>query len=267
MKNVLLLVHDDAGQVSRFQAALDLTRALDGHLTCLDVVVTPIIFGEFDAGFAQSIMIADELQREAANRTRLEARLAAENVPWSWVDVTGTLALALKHNSDLADIIVVSRQLDSEDLPDMFGVASEVVIGSGKIVLAVPESARGFAAAGHAMVAWDGSDEAVKALQASVPLLQLARTVTVVEVRDGTLDRPAEEAATYLSRHDVKPVVISRRNRGLATGDALLVEAKAEGADYIVMGAFGRSRIVEAILGGVSREMLKESPIPVVMSH
>lgn len=267
MKNVLLLVHDDAGQEARFQAALDLTRALEGHLICLDVAVMPVIVGEFDAGYAQAIMLADEQQREAVNRARLESRLAREDVPWTWVDVTGTLAQALKSNSDLADIIVVSRQLESEDLPDMRVVASEVVIGSGKAVLAVPESARGFAATGHAMVAWDGSDEAVKALQASVPLLQLARTVTVVEVRDGSLGRPAEEAATYLSRHDVKPVVISRRDRGLATGDALLVEAKAEGADYIVMGGFGRSRIVEALFGGISREMLSESPIPVVMTH
>ena len=41
MKNILLLVHDDPGQEARVQAALDLTRALDGHLTCLDVAAMP----------------------------------------------------------------------------------------------------------------------------------------------------------------------------------------------------------------------------------
>ena len=51
------------------------------------------------------------------------------------------------------------------------------------------------------------------------------------------------------------------------TADVLLAEAKAEHADHIVMGAFGRSRIVEVVSGGVSRAMLTESPIPVVMTH
>lgn len=267
MKNVLLLVHDDAGQEARLQAALDLTRSLEGHLICLDVAALPTVLGGFEAGYAQAIMIADERAREGENRERLEARLAREDVPWSWMDAVGTLAQALERNADLADIIIVSRQLDSDDIPDMRSVASEVVIGSGRMVVAVPEAMTRFEAAGHAMVAWDGSDEAIRALQGAAPLLALARTVTVVEVTDGTTQKPAEEAAAYLSRHGISAVVVRRSNKGKATADTLLAEAKAEGADYIVMGAFGRSRIVEAIVGGVSREILTGSPIPVVMAH
>jgi len=267
MKNVLLLVHDDAGQEARFQAALDITRALDGHLTCLDVASVPIVAGEIYGLAAEAVLIEDESEREARNRQRLEARLAGEDVPWNWIDASGPFASALEESGKLADLIVVNRQLDKAAAPDMRSVAAQVVIGSGRAVVAVPEDATGFAAAGHVLVAFDGSDEASKAIQAAVPLLRLARTVTVVEVADGSIEAPPGNAAAYLSRHGIDAVTVRRRPGDGSTADILLAEAKAEGADYIVMGGFGRSRLVEAIFGGVSRDMLTESPIPLVIAH
>lgn len=267
MKNILLLVHDDAGQEARLQTALDLTRALRGHLICLDVAVMPVVIGEFYAATAEAMLLADEQEREALNRERLETRLAREDVPWDWVEATGPLAASLEEAAKTADIIVVNRRLDSSPLPDMRSVASQVVVGSGKAVVAVPEDARGFPAAGIAMVAWDGSDEAMKALHAAVPLLQLARRVNVVEINDGSIETPAEEVAAYLSRHDVHPVVIRPPADLLPVGDTILAEAERDDVDYIVMGGFGRSRIVEALFGGVTRLILSESPIPVVLAH
>ena len=267
MKNILLLAHDDAGQESRFQAALDLTRAVNGHLTCLGVSIVPLMLSDVYAVTVEAAVFADELEREAKNRERLEARLAREDVSWQWIDVTGNPAQQLEAHGGLADIIVVSRKLETEPMPDTRAIASEVVVGSGKLVLAVPEFPLGFDVTGHAMVAWDGSDEAMKALQAATPLLELARMVTIVTIEDGSAGKADVEAAAYLSRHGVSAVVARRPGTARPTADLLIAEAKAEGADYVVMGAFGRSRIVEAILGGVSREMLGESPIPIVMAH
>lgn len=266
MKNILLLVHDDAGQEARFQAALDLTRALRGHLTCLDVSVMPVITGEYIATSIEAALLADERQREAENRRSLEARLAGEGVQWDWLDVTGTLAAELKRAAKMADLIVVSRQLDSDPMPDMRAVAGEVVVGSDRLVVAVPEAAGGFDVGGNAMVAWDGSDEAMNALQAAVPLLQLAGTVTIVEIDGGSVETPAEEAAAYLSRHGVSPAV--RRIRS-DEAPAREIQAQAEIvlADWIVMGGFGHSRLAEALFGGVTRDMLTESPVPTVLAH
>lgn len=267
MKNILLLVHDDVGQEARFQAALDLTRALGGHLTCLDVTVMPVISGDFYAAAAETELLADEIERGAANRARLEARLAREDVSWNWIEVMGSIAPSLIEAGKMADLIVVNRNLDSTPVPDMRCIASEVMLGSGKTIVAVPEDLSRFETAGVALVAWDGSGEAMTALQAAVPLLQLARTVTIVETRDGSVETPAEDAAAYLSRHGILPVVV-RRSRGVfPVADALQAEAKAEGADYIVMGGFGHSRLAEAVFGGVTRQLLTESPIPTLMTH
>lgn len=267
MKNILLLVHDDAGQEARFQVALDLTRALEGHLTCLDVAEMPQIVGGIETASIQAELIAEAEARESKNRQALEARLEREDVPWNWIDVTGPLAVALKRAAGMADLIVVSRKLDSAAAPDMRRVASQVVIGSGRAVVAVPEGAEGFEAAGIALVAWDGSDEAMKAMQMAVPLLQLARTVIMLEVSDRSIESPAEEAAAYLSRHGIHAVVMRRRPSMLTVAEAILAEARANNADYVVMGGFGHSRIVEALVGGVSRDMLTESPLPTLLAH
>eukprot|EP01037_Dinobryon_pediforme_P037902 gene37902-45620_t len=94
MKTVLLLVHDDTGQESRLQAALDLTRALDGHLSCLDVAVPATVDGDY-YGIAAVALLEDERTREAENKTALVARLEREDVRWDWTDATGTLADAV----------------------------------------------------------------------------------------------------------------------------------------------------------------------------
>jgi len=267
MKNILLLVHKDAGQEARLQAALDLTRALKGHLTCLDVVQVYSVDSDFQAAYAQSVMFTGEQAREAKNRERIEARLANEDVPWNWLDATGDIAIALKDAAGMADLIVVNRELDDAFLPDMRAIAGEVTISSGRAVVAVPQHGRGFQVDGRALVAWDGSAEAQNALHSALPLLRLARDVTIFEIKDHAVEKPAEEAASYLARHDISALIVRRRAGITPTAAMLLTEAATEKASYIVMGGFGHSRFVEAVFGGVTREMLGESPVPLVLAH
>ena len=119
MKNVLLLIHDDAGEEARFQAALDLVRATSGHLTCLDIVQIPTLVGtDYMMADAQVALLADARDREAANRSRIEARLAVEDIAWDWADATGDIARLLEAKAELADIIVLrhsSRRSENND--------------------------------------------------------------------------------------------------------------------------------------------------------
>lgn len=267
MKNILLLIHDDAGQEARLQAALDITRAVGGHLNCLDVTPLNILPGD---GFVSDggVMLLDyERQQESANKARLLKRLETEDVSWEWADVTGVMEHCLEDAARTADLIVINRQLEDYPIPDMRHICSELVIKSGKPVLAVPEDVIGFRTAGRALVAWDGSPEAAAALTAAVPLLQLAESVTIVEAGDGSVKSPAEEAATYLSRHDVHPMVIAEQTGGDPASGIILAKANSGKFDYVVMGGFGQPRFIEALLGGVSRRMLKESPIPLFLAH
>lgn len=267
MKNILLLIHDDHGQEARFQAALDIGRALEGHLTCLDVTCMRMIAADSYGVTGTVMLLEDERLRETANRTRMKARLAVEDVPWDWIDVTGFLEQSIENSAALADIIVVNRHLGGFGDPGARLVASGLVVNSGKPILAVPEKCKGFATAGAALIAWDGSNGASAALTAAVPLLKLAASVTIFEVDDGSLSTSAEEAAAYLSRNDVHPLIVRTARGDDRVSSLIFAKVQSGRFDYLVMGGFGHSRFAEAMLGGVTRKMLTESSIPLLIAR
>jgi nucleotide-binding universal stress UspA family protein len=267
VKNILLLIHDDVGQEARLQAALDLTRALDGHLTCVDVVPLPVIVGDFYGGASSVILLDDNRQREVANRKSVEARLSHEGVSWDWKEFTGDLAASVVEASDLADLIVVNRRLDEFPYPDMRHIASSILTRTNTPLVAVPDSCSGFDASGRALIAWNGSEQVAATMQAAVPLLQLAASVQLFEVDEGKGGTPVQDAAAYLSRHGIHPT-IRRMRSDVYPVDAVLRGGCAElKASYCVMGAFGRSPLVETVFGGVTRKMLSTSKIPLVLGH
>lgn len=265
MKNVLLLVHDDDGQEARLQVALDLTRALSGHLTCVDVV-RMVYEGDVMFGGAGGVLLADGQAIEDVNRARLKTRLGREDVAWNWIDEIGDLAGCLTRAAGLADVIVVNRRL-SNDVLDMANVAASVAIETHKPVVAVPDTVRRFDTAGRALVAWDGSLPAMAALCAALPLLRLAKAVRVIEIDLAGDAAPAEEAAEYLSRHGVHAEILRVPCQGEHADAVILRQAAEYGAAYCLMGAYGHARTVEALFGGVTRRMLKSAEIPLVLVH
>jgi nucleotide-binding universal stress UspA family protein len=267
MKNVLLLIHDDAGEEARMQAALDLVRAVSGHLTCLDVVQIPMLIGtDYMMADAEAALLADVRDREAENRRRVQARLAVEDVAWNWVDATGDIAPLLEAQSELADLIVLNTALADHEPPDMRATVSQVVMRSGKPILAVPEAARGIDVGGHALIAWNGSSAIARTLRAATPLLALASGVTIVEIGAPNA-APVEEAATYLSRHRIHTRVERRDGSRDGVADTLLDLCKDRQPSYCVIGAYGHSRLRESLFGGVTRRMLAESPVPLILGH
>jgi len=271
MKNILVLLHDDAGQEARLQAALDLTRALGGHLTGIDVCQAPApvpgsIYGMVEA---DAMLLEDARAREQANISTVEQRLAREDVSWSMASMSGDLVDCIASQVGLADLIVLNRRLDDFMAPDMLGVTSKLVLKVSRPIVAVQEGLRSFDAAGTAIVAWDGSDAAAAALTASVPLLTLASSVVLVEVARSS-SQSVEAAATYLSRHFIRPQVDLVASKGESHDEvAELIQAacRRRNAAYCVMGAYGHSKVRELLFGGVTRTMLKSSPVPLVIAH
>lgn len=266
MKNVLLLIHDDIGQEARLQAALDLTRSLSGHLACLDIVQIPVLAGTEYYPDAELMLLAEAREREAANAQHVKQRLEAEDIAWSWIDHTGNIGPLIEDAAALADVIVLNTAIAAHMGPDMRSIVSDVVLKAGKPVLTVPETARGVDLGGHVLVAWDGSPPAAEVLRAATPLLALSAGVTIIEVGTITGD-PAEEAASYLSRHGVHARIerLDELEGGVA-GMLLMIMAQRR-PTYCIMGAYGHSRLRESLFGGITRRMLAEAPIPLLLGH
>lgn len=269
MKTVLLHVREDDGMEARFQAALDVVRRFDGHLTCLQATPfdTYIIGDPFGGVYAFPEVVQRVRETEEKTRARIEADLANEGVSWDWVHYDGSAAQILVERARLADLVVLSMPSHERGPDQPLPIAADVAMHARAPVLAVPEVKRPLDCAGTAVVAWNGSSEAANALRLARPMLRGASAVHIVTIGEegGAFDSGA--AAQYLSRHDIRSEIHSA-----PLGERKVAEAIAEvsgklGADYLVMGAYGHSRLRELVLGGVTNEMLQDSRIPLLLAH
>ena len=267
MKNILLLIHDDAGEESRFQAALNLARALSGHVTCLDIVEIPALIGtEYLTADAGVALLEDDLGRETENRSRIKARLAVEDITWDWKNATGDIARLLEAETGLSDVIVLNTEFVERESINMRTIVSDLVMRAGKPILAVPQETRSLDVGGHVLIAWNGVPAISETVRAVTPLLALAEGVTIVEIGK-TGGQSAEEAAAYLSRHGIHARIDRSVPLVSTVSDALLAVCRDRLPAYCVIGAYGHSRLRERLIGGVTRRMLADSPVPLLLAH
>ena len=270
MKSVLLYVNDDSGLDARYQAALDLTRALDGHLHCLRAnPYNPQM--AFDGVTGMSVMYdITKYAREAdlELKAEIEKRLAGEDVPWDYQEANAEAARGLARYSALTDVIVLSSSSGIKDNMTPLGILGDVVFNTNVPVVVQPDSVKKFDAAGPVVVAWNGSFEAGNALRASIPLLKLASDVHIVVVEEEKdHDLPPLDASEYLSRHGIKSKIHDLEAKKSSVQAVLLSTVDNLSASYMVMGAYGHSRAREFLFGGVTRSLFADCPVPLVVAH
>lgn len=145
-----------------------------------------------------------------------------------------------------------------------------LIFESGRPVIVVPNGFSADISLDHILVAWDGSACAARAVWDSLPLLRLAKTIEIVTVTgEKELNEvPAANALAGMLTYLGKKVNVNvLAFDGGTAGSLVKQHAAKSGAGLIVQGAYGRSRWSELILGGVTREMLRECTIPLLMSH
>ncbi|MEN3974029.1 universal stress protein [Emcibacter sp. SYSU 3D8] len=157
--------------------------------------------------------------------------------------------------------------LDDDD-PYARNCVEGVVFGSGRPVLVLPRAAPA-AAMKKIVVAWDFSREAARAFADAMPVLRQAESVTVLHVTDdGASWHPGAKALErHLARLDIGASYVQTARGTASVDEALEAHASHNGADLIVMGAYGHSRLREFVLGGVTRAILKAPAMPVLLSH
>lgn len=214
------------------------------------------------------IVGAEEREAENAEKRFTEAADAA-SVTHSWIIGEGDAADVLLQAARLQDLVVVEQSTPGADL--LWGPAVQMAL-SGYPTLVVPKGWNAPIARNHVIVAWNGSAQAAAALRKAMPLLKSAAEVTLLigpsqETLPYTLRVPAADPLAYLKRHGIKATAYDKE---IAAGDAgaeILRIAGEKNADLIVMGAFGRSRFREWVLGGATRHVMANAKIPALMAH
>jgi nucleotide-binding universal stress UspA family protein len=145
-----------------------------------------------------------------------------------------------------------------------------LALGVGRPVLVVPRYGTFERLGERVLIAWNGSREATRAVHDAIPILKRAITVTVLSIDpevDSPPRTPSADITLHLARHGIAAEAASTSSVDFGVGNALLSRAADLGADLIVMGAYGHSRMREMVLSGATRHLLQNMTVPVLMSH
>jgi nucleotide-binding universal stress UspA family protein len=198
---------------------------------------------------------------------------AAAGIGAEWRAPAGPPLDAAVAHGRCADLFVLG-QSDSADPESVFvdELIATTILATARPALIIPHVGVRPTLGENALVAWDSGREASRALADALPLLERAKSVTVVAVNQDSgahaVDGPAvARLTTYLHAHGIAAVVDRDSVADISIGERLLSRAADLGSDLIVMGGYAHTRLRELVLGGVTRTMLAEMTVPVLMSH
>jgi len=273
-QDILVVVDGAATVAGRFAPVAALVRRCGGRITGLYATGLPIsAYGDL-AGWGQVVDVYMASQRAEAGKAEAAFRqeMARLRLAGDWFYREADMAQSVIAAARLHDLIVLGQPDPSAPGGALGLRPEEVVLASGRPVLVVPY-AGSFAELGkQVLIAWNGTREAARALHDAMFLVERAEAVTVLEVDPlfgdaGLPDLTAADVVAALKRRGIAAAAESTVSDGIPIGDVILSRAADLGADTIVMGAYGHSRLREFVLGGVSRSLFQEMTVPVLMSH
>lgn len=211
-----------------------------------------------------------------AERKKVEARLA--RVTGEVVDLRNAEALSrdlgrvAAVHARYADVAVMTRPSEGAGQELREEIIEGVLFHSGRPALIAPPGWTGTSIGKRAVIAWDASREATRALSEADDILEFAESVTVMTVDAkpkmfGHGEQPGANIAAHLKRRGLPAQVKNVDSMGRSASLAILEEAKALNADLIIMGGYAHSRLRELVFGGATRDLLRATTIPVLMAH
>jgi nucleotide-binding universal stress UspA family protein len=254
--------------------ATSIAATFRAHVTGIAFLYEPVIPDGTLGGVPVDLI---ELQREENSKiardaiSRFEAGVKKAGVASETRQLDATFGGAATRFAQVArrfDISVVAQAQREQGATDEL-IIEGALFESGRPVIVVPYIQKSGLTLERVLACWDGGRTAARAIADAMPFLERAKAVDLVIVAE---ERKNDEItgvrmSEHLTRHGVA-VSVKRIAKGdLAVQDVILSYAADSGADFMVMGGYGHSRLREFILGGVTRGILNSMTVPVLMSH
>lgn len=276
MKTILTVTSPDLGDAD-LKLAAALCEEIEAHLAVLVLnMAAPPPIGGYAA------IVSDAwLQERQADVNRLQKRTAAVSALLAASQISSDVSSeypeeawaheVIGRRARYADLTVIGPELLSRGALKN-KVVSGTLFSSGKPLLLVPQGSFPTLSPKRVLIAWDSRIEASNAVARSLDLLRTADDVRLVlvdpvEGEFGQGEEPGADAATYLARHGIKVTVDRRPSQGRSVAAVLRQHAIDTSAQLLIMGAYGHSRLSERILGGVTKTMIDEPPLPILMAR
>lgn len=275
-RQIIVQIDESPASGLRARAAADLAQRHGAHLT--GVFLTSVYIRQYMAAESLSALPADVVQQVLTGhdaavakvaeeaRAQFEAACAQNGVAHDWQMVGGDSPQPFVAVARRSDLTIFPRQAKA-CLSEHSLSAAQVALASGGPVLITPDDDYAPPVGRRVLVAWNGGREAARALHDAWPILEQAEAVHVLTVSpEGESDADGLLSALFAKR-GVKAELFTDPSQDEAAVDVIARHVAERGADLLVMGLYGRPRLQELLLGGVSRAMVTASPIPIFASH
>ena len=276
-KNLLLHLDHSSGCKNRLELAFALAKKYDALITGLFVVPDYVVPSYVEAQISVDL-ITDVTEKALARAgdTLAEYRKLADDagVRMDAHVLEGQVIPILREHSKYSDLLILGQ--DNPDDPDnaSYGLADALLFEGACACIMVPHSGKLATPGKRVLLTWNASRESARALREALPILAAAEDVVVLSSEPDDADTEiarghphADELAHFLESHGIKSISSGIADLDISTSDAILGQAAEMNADLIVMGAYGHARLREIILGGVTRDLLKQSTVPLFLAH
>ena len=274
-KDILAIVTSQAGSEHVIAFAEQLARKNAGRLSTAVVNwqpnVAPVDGWVMDTMYAELVKEAGKHLREETEKVKARLSREGEAGPvQSYLLYIGAAGSAIGMRARHADVSIVSRPAGA-NADSAHAILEAALFESGRPVIIVPPGWKSQGIGRNVLIAWKPTSEAARALAAAEDFTASAEKVSIVTVdakpAKGYGAHPGADIAAHLAVRGIKPELFNVDSTGRTETKAVLDQAIAVGADLIIMGGYGRSRMSEFIFGGVTREILTTATLPVLMSH
>ena len=279
IRDILVPYVNEDSATAAMPAALALAESFDAGLALLVTVEVPLpmptdwgamafeVYAQLHADArALAQARADALRARFAHGARpVEVRMAE-----SWSLFPQNTASMHAHYADL--VVLPGWPRAGGDAMSLHDHVHDLLRHGGRPLLVVPAGHAAAVPPKRALIAWSPTREAARAVADAMPLLRLAETVEVVVVDPRRGDdahgaEPGANIAAHLARHGLRVTVSVRTAMNFSVAYAVLDHARDIGADLLVAGGYGHSRLRESVLGGTTRELLQTAHLPVLFAH
>jgi nucleotide-binding universal stress UspA family protein len=281
LSDILACLDSTSAGQGRLKLALQLAQQHDAYLTAAYVLEPtngslfvrgePAAEGRFSNSAAGPDPVLSTVARAEEGEASFRQALRLHGLDGDWRLIDGPDTSEVVELAKSVDLVMLGQYSRGAHNGTGFHPA-EIAMACGRPLLIVPYAGEFGTVGKHVLIAWDGTREATRALNDALPLIETAMSATVMTVlsQEKQLQRvhaDLQRVVGHLEHHGVSARAEETLRGDMAISDLLLSRAADLGADMIVAGAYHHSQLREALIGGVSRDLLRHMTVPVLMSH
>ncbi len=277
-KTLLVFADDSDASTARLDAAIAMAERLGAHLAACALTEQPAYYYGIGSEVAVDIYAQDVERTKTvaqgvadAARARLAGCGHDGGARWATGTPEAIAGIAAMH-ARYADLSLVGQPFEGAQETLLTKVFEGVLFDSGRPFVMVPRAWSGGGFGERILIAWTPRKEAARAVADAMPFIEAAEAVHIAMVDPDTGDaahgeEPGADLAAALARHGVPVTVDALPSAGQSVSGRLLTHASDCGASLIVMGGYGHWRLRQSLFGGVTRDIIRHSTVPLLMAH